>query len=225
MDDIRKTHNDIKRDLIQKTCSAEMRVLDVGCGYGGDLPKWRLCNPGSIDLCDPSYSSIQEAEQRARNLKMFYNLRFIVGDIRACPKTVYDVICYNFSIQYIFAHKSLFFNSINEIVRRSRSGTRLIGCVPDSNKILEYTPFRDDIGNYITRCDDTTGMGGWGEMIDVFLMDTPFYNSGSRPEPLAYKDLLITHLENQGYMLESWDDFDSPHDISRMYSSFIFVYK
>ncbi len=35
MEEIRKNHNDAKRDLIQTVSQKGWRILDVGCGFGG----------------------------------------------------------------------------------------------------------------------------------------------------------------------------------------------
>ena len=44
-----------------------------------------------------------------------------------------------------------------------------------------------------------------------------------KTEPIAYKDLLITHLEQKGLRLWLWKDLDTPHKISKLKNQFIFV--
>jgi len=39
MEEIRKNHNDAKRELIQSVTVNSQHILDVGCGFGGDLQK------------------------------------------------------------------------------------------------------------------------------------------------------------------------------------------
>ena len=43
MEEIRKNHNDAKRNLIQMVSKEGKHILDVGCGFGGDLQKWAKC--------------------------------------------------------------------------------------------------------------------------------------------------------------------------------------
>lgn len=222
MEEIRKLHNTAKRELIQKTCKVGSRVLDVGAGRGGDLSKWKSRSPSHLVMCDPHGPSLDEARERSMNLRV--HAKFYRGDIRQTPCTYFDIICYNFSMQYIYKHKMLFYRTIDEIVRRSQSGTQLIGCIPDSEKILDATPYNDELGNYITRDEEHTGMGNFGESIDVYLADTLYYSMGSIKEPLAYKDILITTLENRGFTLIQWDPLPVSNTISSLYSSFIFVY-
>ena len=226
MDVIRKLHNDAKRDLIQRAVRNGQRALDVGCGFGGDIHKWAKVN-AHVDMCDPNEQSVIEARKRIK--EMGSKIRVIVGDIRDCQNIKYDIICYNFSLQYIFENEKLFFDSIKNIKKRLKVGGKLIGCIPDAEKILMVRGayFRDEIGNYFMRSTHTTGFGRLGEQIQVYLVDTPYYAFGPKPEPIAYQDILITHLENIGIMLDTWEPLVDHHtgpEISKLYRKFIFTH-
>ena len=221
MEEIRKHHNAIKRHLIQNATRQGMKVLDVGCGCGGDLQKWKYSAPSILDMCDPSEESLEEARSRSNNLKI--NANFYLGTVFNCPNTQYDIICYNFSLHYIFESTKTFFDSIRAIRDRLKPGGRLIGIIPDSDSILFCTPFKDNLGNFLSR-GSNTGQGNIGEKIFVFLSDTPYYKEGPKAEPLAYRDLLITHLEHIGIHLESWKPLNGT-ELSQMYSQFIFIRK
>jgi len=221
MEEVRQHHNLIKRQLIQSVTQPGFSVLDVGCGFGGDLQKWIHAGVRTLDMCDPSPDALMEAKMRAS--KMTLRPTFYAGDILACPTNKkYDVICYNFSLHYIFASKKLFLDTVRAIKSRLKFGGRLIGIIPDSETIIMNTPFVDDMGNRMQLEKDFTG--DFGEYLTVLLVDTPFYNSGPRKEPLAYKDLLVTHLEEQGLHLEKWERLEGTL-LTRMYSQFIFVCK
>jgi SAM-dependent methyltransferase len=221
MEEIRHYHNLIKRQLIQNATRQGDSVLDVGCGYGGDLKKWDACKVRSLDMCDPNASSLEEAQIRATKVKVKPN--FYHGDILQCPSNKkYDIVCYNFSLHYIFENYKLFKNSIRAVKDRLKVGGKLIGVIPDSESVLMHTPFIDELGNVIKRNEQKTGYGNFGEHILVMLEDTPFYNGEFKPEPIAYKDLLITELLENGFMLESWDPLQGS-TLSQLYSQFIFV--
>lgn len=219
MEEIRKLHNDSKRELIESVAREGQHILDVGCGFGGDLQKWRKCKV-NISMCDPVPEALEEAKRRAKNMHMRVN--FYDGDIRGCPNRKYDIICFNFSLHYIFASRELFFESLTEIKKRMKPGGYLIGIIPDSEKIIFNTPYIDDSGNFFKL--KTHGNGDFGEKLFVHLTDTPYYADGPKAEPVAYKDLLITHLENSGFHMEYWKGL-SGNPISELYSKFIFVYK
>lgn len=220
MDKVRRQNNIYKRRIIDDACSARphAHVLDVGCGFGGDLQKWNSHNV-YIDMCEPDASALDEAKRRAETLGIRVN--FIHGDILQCPNKLYDIICYNFSIHYIFENKNIFIQSIKSIRKHLKKGGILVGCIPDCERILMNTPFKDDIGNVIVR-KPNTGLGEFGEKIFVHLVDTPFYANGPRPEPLAYKDMLVTLLENEDIILEIWEPFKGL-PIQQLYSSFRFA--
>jgi ubiquinone/menaquinone biosynthesis C-methylase UbiE len=219
MEAVRAYHNSVKRHLIQSVAQPGHRALDVGCGFGGDLQKWKHCQV-KVDMCDPRLESLAEAQKRAEGLHM--KVDFFEGDISSCPNKMYDIICYNFSLHYIFQNKNLFFKSIHGITSRLKKGGHLIGCIPDSESILMSTPFKDGFGNVLTRGGDT-GCGEFGETVSVFLADTPYYGDGkSKPEPIAYKDLLVTHLAKVGIQLVQWTPLDK-YEISKLYSVFIFM--
>ena len=218
MEEIRKNHNDAKRELIQSVTKDGYHILDVGCGFGGDLQKWYKCG-ANINMCDPVPEALEEARSRAKNMHMRVN--FYDGDIHRCPNRKFDVVCFNFSLHYIFASKELFFSSIREIKKRMKNGGTFIGILPDSEKIFFNTPYQDDSGNFFKMRDH--GNGGFGEKLWVNLADTPYYADGPKPEPVAYKDHLVTHLEDVGFRLQLWEGLTG-NPISELYSKFIFVY-
>ena len=233
MEETRRLHNLAKRSLIQQTTKPGFRVLDVGCGAGGDLQKWNHAGNGNIkiDMCDPSSEAIEEAKKRASGLNM-NNVRFYTGDISVCPRFKYDIICFNFSMQYIFKSKQIFLNTLKNIRTRIKNGGKLIGTIPDSEKILMLKDgfFTDELGKYIRRNTTQTGYGDFGEEMHVYLTDTPYYKDGKPiSEPIAYKDLLITTLEDVNIFLDVWkpliDDQQKCPELSKLYSQFIFVYK
>lgn len=219
MEEIRKAHNTFKRDLIHSATKEGDHILDVGCGCGGDLQKWRHVG-ANISMCDPSVSSLEEAKTRAKNLKIRVN--FYHGDIFACPNRKYDVICFNFSLHYIFASEQLFNESIREIKKRMKPGGKLIGIIPDSESIIYYTPLQDEMGNFFKMRNHPNG--GFGEKLFVNLVDTPYYTDGPKSEPIAYKDLLVYALTSGGFKMDMWESL-SGNPISRLYSKFIFTYR
>jgi hypothetical protein len=102
-----------------------------------------------------------------------------------------------------------------------KHGGYLIGIIPDSEKLMVRCPYEDSMGNFFTMKQH--GNGDFGEKLFVHLADTPFYADGPRAEPIAYKDLLVTHLEDLGFRLHTWEGLTG-NPISELYSKFIFVY-
>ena len=219
MEEIRKYHNEAKRILIQSATREGDSILDVGCGFGGDLQKWKHAG-ANISMCEPNLESLKEAKTRAKNMKIRVN--FYEGDIFSCPHRKYDVICYNFALHYIFVTKQLFEKSLLEVRNRMKPGGVFIGIVPNSDKIIMNTPVRDKLGNYFLM--KQTSSGNFGEKLYVHLAETPYYADGPKVEPIAHKDMLFTYMEDLGFTLTVWEDLEG-NQVSELYSKFCFVFK
>jgi len=221
MEEVRRHHNNLKRQLIKRVTQRGQCVLDVGCGMGGDLKKWKSVGDLKLFACDPDRDALTEAKKRSKTIGI--DVSFYYGDIISVqlPPQTFDVICYNFSIQYCFESEKLFHATIEYITHHLKVGGKLFGCVPDSDMIIMRTPYTDSLGNFFTR-KPNTGMGMFGEKLYVQLVETPYYADGPRSEPIAYKDLLVTFLESKGIMLMEWKPMGNT-GLTQMYSQFIFV--
>lgn len=214
---MRKLHNDIKRRLISSVKYPGAKVLDVGCGQGGDIMKW---SPLAIHACDPNTTALREAIRRAQGT----GSTFFRGDITACPLEQYDIICYNFSFQYTFESRELFTRTMDAIVQRSKVGTKFIGIIPDSELILEKFPgWRDSVGNYFRFANEPNG--DFGEYVLMNILGAPYYRNGPMGEPIAYKDIIISEFNKRGFALDHWYPI-VPQSIGLMtdiYSEIIFT--
>ena len=222
MESVRRLHNGAKRDLINRYTPPGSHVLDMGCGRGGDLRKWQ---PLTDRICmgDPCTESVKDARQRAEGLDM--KPRFFHGVIKDSPQEKFDVICFNFSLQYVFVSRSEFIHTMVQIKNRSKRGTRVIGCIPDSDFIIMNPKLQDKFGNIFIRNKINTGEGKFGEKIQVCLAETPYYNGNFISEPIAYKDTFITWMERSGFVLQEWSPLLSEETgtISDLYSKFCFL--
>ena len=130
MEALRKLHNCQKRELIKKWVRPGSSVLDCGCGRGGDWHKWKAVR-ANVSAIDPDPESLVEAERRA--LDIGFGVWFLgAGDVRqAVASGPFDVVCYNFSLHYIFENSQIFTESIEALSRAVKPGGLLIGIVPE----------------------------------------------------------------------------------------------
>ena len=215
MEALRKLHNGQKRQLIQKWVRPGSSVLDCGCGRGGDWHKWKAVR-ANVSAIDPDPASLAEAESRARD--MGFPVRFLgTGDIRQVTGT-YDVVCYNFSLHYIFENSQVLAESLDAIRRAVKPGGLLIGIVPELARAEYLTgggQFKDPLGNTLEIKD--------GKLL-VGLTDGPFYADGPKSEPLLDAFNLKHAMSFRGFDRVVWEPMlpvPNGH-VSDLYSSFVF---
>jgi SAM-dependent methyltransferase len=214
MEQLRKEHNLAKRSLIRMDVKKGSKVLDCGCGMGGDWSKWKEV-AAQVYAIDPDSTSLEEAMIRSKQMKL--NVKFLgVGDICNVNDT-FDVICYNFSLQYIVPKWD---ESINAIARNMKKGGILIGIVPEFNlinKILVDGKFTDRLGNHIEISPDCKNL-------NVKFGGGPFYASGSKTEPILDFQNLINSLSKFNIKLINAEPMlKNPNGlISDIYMKFIF---
>lgn len=220
MDQLRKLHNNCKRNLILKWVTPGSHVLDCGCGRGGDIHKWNLLPKLKITAVDPDAESLVEAQNRAIESKV--GIWFLPpGDITSAVNWgPYDVVCYNFSLHYIFQSSISFQNSVEAIGQAVKPGGYLIGITPEKRlifSVLNFKPkFIDKLGNSIELK---------GERLLVNLTGGPFYAEGGREEPILDPNTFIDSMQTHGFKLLVWEPMlKTPNGlISDIYAQFVFV--
>jgi SAM-dependent methyltransferase len=220
MEKIRQYHNDVKRELILRCVQAGTSVLDVGCGFGGDLHKWVSSGIRTLDMCDPSTEALAEAKSRASKIKGLDPVMYH-GDILSCPSNKkYDVVCYNFSLHYIFENEKTLEESLKAIKVSLKPGGILMGITPEKARAEsmadESGNFRDKLGNEFKVMSDR---------LLVRLTDGPFYANGAKEEPLLDGRVLIERLKALGFNRLVWEPMvPRPTGlISDLYTKFVFV--
>jgi SAM-dependent methyltransferase len=220
MDELRKLHNQSKRELITKWVRPGSTVLDCGCGRGGDWWKWKSVR-AKIFAIDPDEESLREAERRASDMNM--GVWFLGrGDIRqAAFAGPFDVVCYNFSIHYIFENLETLNFSLKAMATAVKEGGFLIGITPElaraEGMVDQFGHYKDELGNEIAL---TKG----NRRLLVRLVDGPFYADGGREEPTLDSRVLISKLKEVGFEKLVWEPMLAQPNglVSDLYSKFVF---
>jgi ubiquinone/menaquinone biosynthesis C-methylase UbiE len=214
MDALRKAHNQYKRMLINEHVKPTDNILDCGCGRGGDWHKWKSVGYQRLVGVDPDIDSLKEAQERGNSIGM-RNVVLVHGDIHDVQHLgPFDVVCYNFSIQYILETIQESCEAIANVVR---PGGKLIGITPDFDLIRVFKS-PDPLGNTIKFVDSMH--------VEVKLIDGPFYAQGAREEPIMDKQLLVDMLR-PWFDLVEWKPMVAKKTglISDVYSTFVFLRK
>lgn len=108
--DLKKYHNTVKRDLLTTYGMYADKVLDLGCGRGGDMQKWADCCMCRVDGVDISEAEIQEARARYDTFRHARKPQctFCIADVtRPLPSTygMYNVVTAMFCLHYFFESK------------------------------------------------------------------------------------------------------------------------
>jgi len=106
---IRNTHNFIKAVLIHRYIQKNKRILDLGCGQGGDLLKIKYQKPSIYVGIDISTTCIAAAQERCASIKMMCRCHFLCSDFTKHDwdgYPPYDVINCQFAIQFAFASET-----------------------------------------------------------------------------------------------------------------------
>jgi mRNA (guanine-N7-)-methyltransferase len=160
---MRNFHNWIKSMLINeyltkikegKKHNAPVRVLDIGCGKGGDLLKWRkgnithlICSDiasVSLDQCKSRYNDMKDRNSRDRNGGNIYTIEYIAGDCSRVrlrekyrdPSMKLDIVSCQFAFHYGFESLPQAECMIRNASECLQPGGFFIGTIPDANDLI-----------------------------------------------------------------------------------------
>ena len=173
---LRSYNNWVKSTLIQKFSPDEiatqvggayyrerLKVLDIGCGKGGDLQKWEKA-PQKVELyvgVDPASVSIRQAQERysemRRRRRGLFQAEFFVKDcygewIGEIPlirnvgidkeptrwsQAGFDVVSMMFCMHYAFETEEKARRMLQNVAGALKKGGRFLGVIPNSDVIRE----------------------------------------------------------------------------------------
>ncbi|XP_050425646.1 mRNA cap guanine-N7 methyltransferase [Adelges cooleyi] len=154
---LRNFNNWVKSTLIKETASifnedlhgGKLNVLDLACGKGGDLNKWRNTScmenlvavdisPGSIANCQSRYEDMKK-----RN-RYIFKAKFIVADCTRVPinkafinpRARLHLVSCQFAFHYCFESFQQTRCMLNNVSSNLCKGGYFIGTIPDANEIV-----------------------------------------------------------------------------------------
>ncbi|CAG8696119.1 17005_t:CDS:2 [Cetraspora pellucida] len=144
---LKNFNNWIKSVIIGKYVGANSTVLDIGCGKGGDLLKWKAAKISALVGLDLSDVSIDHAKNRWENLNIRdkYPAEFHVLDCFSNPITSissiknkkFDVVSMQLCLHYSFETENKARMALINASSNLKEGGLFIGTVTDANWIAK----------------------------------------------------------------------------------------
>lgn len=168
--ELRKYNNWVKAVVIRKACPhaedsrgpPEGKILDIGCGKGGDLQKWRSQNIANYVGLDSAEVSIEQARKRYEEMRRQRHgppLFIAAFDVFNCfgrnigenayvrqqgfdealdmrwGEGGFDVVSMMFCMHYAWESEDKVRRMLKNVAGALKRGGRMIGVVPDSETI------------------------------------------------------------------------------------------
>ena len=140
---LKKFHNEVKRELIQRYSRGARRLLDLACGRGGDLNKWADAGIKEVVGIDLSPKEIEEAKRRLRELRgkrvnadfrqsddLGLTSPILFGPAHA-PAQAFDAVTCMFALHYFFASETSLRHLLTTVAANLRPGGYFFGVGPD----------------------------------------------------------------------------------------------
>ncbi len=238
--DVRKFHNLIKTGLYDrgysfagleddfaptKTPSKKERfrrktLLELSCGRGGDLHKWKTTGYTNVVAVDYDPNAIDEARERNRNTRT-PGLRVDFGQMNLCDKEpgipakllemfpksswAYDTVSIQFAIQYMCETPEVLGRFLGSVAQLVKPGGTFIGTFPDGSEILKLLGQNTKFDNGFLKLEEDSSQGK--PRIKFFADfgssgDTSYFNEfGTSVEyPVNWNDIRMT-MESYGFEL------------------------
>ncbi|XP_062865398.1 mRNA cap guanine-N7 methyltransferase [Trichomycterus rosablanca] len=146
----------------------EVSVLDLGCGKGGDLLKWRKGRISRLVCADIAAVSVEQCQQRYDDMKRrshpserIFSAEFITADCTkellseklSDPEQQFDVCSCQFVYHYSFESHKQAETMMRNACEKLRPGGFFIGTTPDSYELVRRLEESDSnsFGNEVYR--------------------------------------------------------------------------
>lgn len=197
---LRKFHNDAKRALLDLFGRRAGRLLDLACGRGGDLHKWRAADVKKVLGLDISGASVDEARARCAAIRADLRFTFERADLTQ-PYVVTepcDVVTCMFALHYFFGNERDAQTIVKTAADALKDGGYFVGIVPDASQVLErirYGPFDNGVLRVQALWPGKPQCFGSAYTCDI---DNTVTQSSTVPEYLVYDNVLCALAAQHG---------------------------
>ncbi|XP_040908886.1 mRNA cap guanine-N7 methyltransferase [Toxotes jaculatrix] len=140
--------------------SRQVSVLDLGCGKGGDLLKWRRGGISHLVCADIAAVSVEQCQSRYEEMKKkshfnekIFSAQFITADCSKDvlsaklddPKLLFDVCSCQFVYHYSFESEQKADMMLRNACERLKPGGYFIGTTPDAFELVKRLEASDSL--------------------------------------------------------------------------------
>lgn len=142
---LRELNNWVKSELILACVRLNDFVLDLACGKGGDLPKWKEARVGAYCGVDVALRSVRSDARSRYNLgKHKFPAALFVADCFGAdlPRALlpafgtFDVVSCQFALHYAFATEARARRAIANVAALLRPGGVFVGTTADADALV-----------------------------------------------------------------------------------------
>ena len=142
---LKKYHNQIKRQLINRFAGGVDRLLDLACGRGGDLLKWADAGVGHVTGVDLSPGEIDEAKRRWAGMRasgqgdgMGVDFRVVdtLGTAPWAEPPQHDAVSCMFAAHYFFSSEASARQFLANVAANLKPGGVFFGTVPSGKRVM-----------------------------------------------------------------------------------------
>jgi mRNA (guanine-N7-)-methyltransferase len=132
-------NNYVKAYLIQTYMRPGAQVLDLACGKGGDLQKYKINKAGSYFGVDAVPQRIEEAIERHRGLRCMFAAAFEIGDFSRplYLQSSYDFVSCQFALHYAWESEASAMQLLRNAVDVLSPGGAIVLTFPDAERIVD----------------------------------------------------------------------------------------
>ena len=148
---IRKYNNQVKSAILNHFVPQRAVVLDLACGHGQDLLKFRNKAPKLYVGTDIAQAALNEAQRRYRENRLSYPAQFIPGNLRLADvyqsimevasaqgyadTAVFDTVSMQLAIHYLIGSREDAHEFLSRVAGMMRSGAQFIVTLPCCDRI------------------------------------------------------------------------------------------
>lgn len=188
-----------------------LSVLDMACGKGGDLGKWRRTRTvGEYWGVDIAPMSIEHARERLAslgNLPFAVHLRAADAFAQPLPSDIprggIDVVTCQFALHYAFRTENVLRQALQNVADSLRPGGLFIGTLADGDAIRRSPVKENDVFKVTFGRHDGGGSETFGVEYRFLLVDA----IDDCPEYLSNRFVLEDVAESVGLRLQSYMPF------------------